>query len=117
MPREKKNNLRTLFGVEMTPGVDQIRNMVDDIEPEKLWVAFDEALSVERDSGILENYRIYYTGGTGRHMVFFIRGDTLRSLSHDRKEEPEGRDKNAVLSRHGCGNYSETGEAGRGITA
>jgi hypothetical protein len=56
--REKRNNLRTLFGIERTPGVDQIRNMVDDIEPEKLHAAFDEALSVERDSGILESYRV-----------------------------------------------------------
>jgi hypothetical protein len=35
--RAKRNNLRSLFGVEKIPGADQIRNILDGIEPAGLY--------------------------------------------------------------------------------
>jgi hypothetical protein len=54
----KRNNLRALSGVEKIPGVDQIRNILDEIEPERLAGAFDTALGIAGEMGILEGYRV-----------------------------------------------------------
>jgi hypothetical protein len=54
--KHKRSNLKTLFGVEQIPGVDQIRNVVDGIAPEGLSGAFDHALTVEEEQGVLEEY-------------------------------------------------------------
>ncbi|MDR2094558.1 MAG: hypothetical protein LBP76_03460 [Treponema sp.] len=54
----KRNNPRTLFGVEKIPGVDQIRNILDGIEPERLMGAFDTALGIAGEMGILDEYRV-----------------------------------------------------------
>jgi hypothetical protein len=56
--RRKRNNLETLFGVEKTPGADQIRNILDGIRPEGLHEAFDRALEVAREEGVVEHYRV-----------------------------------------------------------
>ena len=56
--KHKRSNLQALFGVEQIPGVDQIRNIVDGIEPERLSGAFDAALGVAQEQGILEAYRV-----------------------------------------------------------
>ena len=56
--KHKRSNLQTLFGVEQIPGVDQIRNIVDGIEPESLSEAFDNAPGVAREQGLLEGYRV-----------------------------------------------------------
>jgi hypothetical protein len=56
--REKRNNLRTLFGVEHIPGTDQVRKVLDGIEPEELFPAFDKTLEAARESGALERYRV-----------------------------------------------------------
>jgi hypothetical protein len=56
--REKRNNFRTLFGVENIPGTDQVRKILDGIEPKELFPAFDSALETARDNGVLENYRV-----------------------------------------------------------
>jgi hypothetical protein len=47
----KRNNLRTLFGVEKIPGVDQIRNILDGIEPAGLTGAFDTAFEIAGERG------------------------------------------------------------------
>jgi hypothetical protein len=39
----KRNNLRALSGVEKIPGADQIRNILDEIEPEGLTGSFNTA--------------------------------------------------------------------------
>jgi hypothetical protein len=51
--REKRNKLRSLFGVEKIPGADQIRNVLDGIEPGGLYGAFDLALEAVREEGVL----------------------------------------------------------------
>jgi hypothetical protein len=56
--REKRNNLRSLFGVEKIPGIDQIRNILDGIEPGGLYRAFDQALEMAGEEGVLESYRV-----------------------------------------------------------
>jgi hypothetical protein len=54
----KRNNLRALSGVEKIPGADQIGNILDGIEPEGLTGAFDTALRIAGERGILEGYRV-----------------------------------------------------------
>jgi hypothetical protein len=56
--REKRNNLGSLFGVEKLPGADQIRNVLDVMEPGGLYGAFDIALKTAREEGALESYRV-----------------------------------------------------------
>jgi hypothetical protein len=56
--RERRNNLRTLFGVENIPGADQVRKILDGIEPQGLFPAFDGALETGRDTGVLDDYRV-----------------------------------------------------------
>jgi hypothetical protein len=56
--REKRNNLRTLFGVENIPGADQARKILDGIEPKELFPVFDRKLGATRESGVLESYRV-----------------------------------------------------------
>jgi hypothetical protein len=54
----RRSNPMTLFGVEQIPGVDRIRNIVDGIAAEGLSGAFDTALTVAREQGVLEEYRV-----------------------------------------------------------
>ena len=56
--REKRNNLRALFGVENIPWTDQVRNVLDSIEPKELFGAFDRAPETAEESGVLEKYRV-----------------------------------------------------------
>jgi hypothetical protein len=56
--KHKRSNLKTLFGMEQIPGVDHIRNIMDGIAPEGLPGAFDNALTVAQDQGVLEEYRL-----------------------------------------------------------
>jgi hypothetical protein len=56
--KHKRSNLQSLFGVEQIPGADQIRNIVDGIEPDRLSGAFDATLGVAQKPGILEAYRV-----------------------------------------------------------
>jgi hypothetical protein len=56
--REKRNNLRSLFGVENIPGTDQVRKILDDIEPKELFGAFDMALETAQTGGVLDDYRV-----------------------------------------------------------
>jgi hypothetical protein len=56
--KHKRSNLQTLFGVKQIPGVDHIRKIVDGIAPEGLSGAFDTALMVAQEQGVLEEYRV-----------------------------------------------------------
>jgi hypothetical protein len=55
--REKRNNLRTLFGVENIPGTGQARNL-DGIDPKELFPAFDRTLETAPAGGVLEDCRV-----------------------------------------------------------
>jgi hypothetical protein len=56
--REKRNNPRTLSGVENIPGTGQARKILDGIEPKELSGAFDKALERAQESGVLEDCRV-----------------------------------------------------------
>ncbi|MDR0685202.1 MAG: hypothetical protein LBF83_08740 [Spirochaetaceae bacterium] len=56
--KEGRSNLETLFGVKKTPGTDQVRKVLDNIEPKELYGAFDRALGIAGDGGVLESYRV-----------------------------------------------------------
>jgi hypothetical protein len=93
--REKRNNLRSLFGVEKIPGADQIRNVLDGIEPGGLYGAFDQALEVVREEGALESYRVLngtipvVLDGTWYFSSEEIHGDhCLRMEKKDREGKP-----------------------------
>jgi hypothetical protein len=49
--REKRNNPRSLFGVENIPGIGQAKKILDGIEPKELFPAFDMAQA----GGVLED--------------------------------------------------------------
>ncbi|MDR1302794.1 MAG: hypothetical protein LBK43_10055 [Treponema sp.] len=57
--REKRNNLRLLFGMEKISGTDQIRNVLDGIEPGGLHGVFDKAREVGRNREG-ETHTLYY---------------------------------------------------------
>jgi hypothetical protein len=56
--KEKRNNLETLFGVKNTPCSDQIKHLVDDIEPTELEAVFEEAHAIAEEQGITDQYRV-----------------------------------------------------------
>ena len=56
--RRKRNNLETLFGVMEIPSDNQIRTLLDGIEPSALGEVFESALRIAEEAGILEQYRV-----------------------------------------------------------
>lgn len=51
------DNARTLFGIERIPTDNQIRNLLDPVEPSSLWPAFGEALEYAAQQGAVEQMR------------------------------------------------------------
>jgi len=123
--KRKRSNLETLFGVTRIPKADQVRNILDEVEPAGLHFAFDKALEVTRESGILESYRVLNgtipvaMDGAGNEVsaVLFVERDPLRPLSDDGAEDEGGRGGDAVLPRHGGGGHCEAWQAGDGAAA
>jgi hypothetical protein len=56
--KTKRNNLETLFGVSKTPCTEQIKNIVDDIEPGSLAGVFEEGLRLADEQKGLKDYRV-----------------------------------------------------------
>ena len=56
--REKRDNVQSLFDVKGIPSDNQIRNIVDGIEPEAISPVFNAALKAARRNGIINEYRI-----------------------------------------------------------
>jgi hypothetical protein len=56
--KKHRNNLQTLFGVEKSPCTQQIKNIVDDVEPAGLSGVFDAVLREADERGIIEEYRV-----------------------------------------------------------
>jgi hypothetical protein len=56
--KTKRSNLETLFGVSKTPCTEQIKNIVDDIEPGALAGVFEEGLRLADEQGVLKDYRV-----------------------------------------------------------
>jgi hypothetical protein len=54
----KRDNLETLFGVQDIPCTEQIKNIVDEVEPADLSGIFDKALVIADEQNVLEQYRV-----------------------------------------------------------
>jgi hypothetical protein len=60
--KHKRNNLETLFGVTRIPCGEQIKNIVDGIAPNELEGAFENALQIAGEQGIMDDYRVLAGG-------------------------------------------------------
>jgi hypothetical protein len=56
--RKKRNNVETLFGAFDIPSDNQIRTLLDNIEPESLSEVFDISLRIADEAGAIEPYRV-----------------------------------------------------------
>jgi len=52
-----KSNAQSLFGVHQIPSDNQIRNMLDGVEPEQVFPVFEEILQVLDEQGQLDGFR------------------------------------------------------------
>jgi hypothetical protein len=59
---KKHNNVERLFGVKNTPCTVEIKNIVDDVDPEKLSSVFTGALQEAVRLGIVDEYRVLEGG-------------------------------------------------------
>lgn len=57
--RKGKNNVQSLFGVEHIPSDNQIRNLLDTLEPELIYGLFPKAISLIEEHGMLESFQSY----------------------------------------------------------
>ncbi|MDR3114846.1 MAG: hypothetical protein LBU25_04940 [Treponema sp.] len=56
--KTKRSNLETLFGVSKIPYTEQIKHIVDDIEPGAVAGVFEEGLKTADEQGGLKDYRV-----------------------------------------------------------
>jgi hypothetical protein len=60
--KRKRNNVETLFGVSGIPGDNEIRRLIDPINPAKFRPVYDQALRMEEPYGILDEFRMLDRG-------------------------------------------------------
>ena len=56
--QEKRNNVQSLFDVKGIPSDNQIRNIVDSIEPSSINSVFNDTLKTAERSGVIKEYRV-----------------------------------------------------------
>jgi hypothetical protein len=56
--RKKRNNVETLFGVTEIPSDNQIRTLLDGIEPGTLGEVFGQTLRTADEAGVIQPYRV-----------------------------------------------------------
>jgi len=56
--QERRDNVQSLFDVQGIPSDNQIRNIVDGIDPEAIETVFNETLKAAQGSGVLAEYRV-----------------------------------------------------------
>ena len=56
--QEKRDNIQSLFDVQGIPSDNQIRNIVDKIEPSGINPVFNDTLKVTQPSGLIADYRV-----------------------------------------------------------
>jgi hypothetical protein len=56
--QEKRDNVQSLFDVKGIPSDNQIRNIVDEIEPSAISGVFNQTLKVAQQSGVIKEYRV-----------------------------------------------------------
>lgn len=59
---EKRDNVQSLFDVKGIPSDNQIRNILDEIEPARISPVFNETLKAEQQSGVIKEYRVLDEG-------------------------------------------------------
>ena len=57
--KEGRNNAGSLFGLKTLPSDNQIRNLLDPLEPEHLFPVFAQVSTILEESGELQAYRYY----------------------------------------------------------
>jgi hypothetical protein len=56
--KHKRDNLERLFGVKNVPCTEQIKNIVDGVEPAGLESVFTGSMKLAEAEGIIEPYRV-----------------------------------------------------------
>jgi hypothetical protein len=56
--KQTRNNVETLFGVSGIPGDNEIRRLIDPINPAKFRPVYDQALRMVEPYGILDEFRV-----------------------------------------------------------
>jgi hypothetical protein len=56
--KKKRNNMETLFGVVKIPSDNQIRTLIDGIEPGEIGKTFNETLKRAEGHGVIDQYRV-----------------------------------------------------------
>jgi hypothetical protein len=56
--KQKRSNLEMLFGVSDIPCTEQMKNIVDELDPAGLAPIFERSLAVAKEQGIIEQYRV-----------------------------------------------------------
>ena len=56
--QEKRDNVQSLFDVNGIPSDNQIRNIIDEIEPSAISPVFNDTLKVTQHSGVIDEYRV-----------------------------------------------------------
>lgn len=74
------SNAKTLFGMRNIPSDNQIRNLLDQVEPDLLSPVFDDCLAALQRSGNLETYRVKL-GLNQNDLLIAIDGTTYFSSS------------------------------------
>jgi hypothetical protein len=81
--KRKRDNGETLRGVKEIPCDNEIRNLLDRIEPSKFKGVCNKNLETADKEGILDQYRVLDGGSinsVGRGLLLFIGGNTLQAL-------------------------------------
>jgi hypothetical protein len=60
--RRKRDNLETLFGAGQIPGENQIRTLLDGIDPPVMGGVFERNLRMADEAGIIGQYRVLDRG-------------------------------------------------------
>jgi hypothetical protein len=90
--KHKRDNLETLFGVKEIPSSDQIKNILDDIEPSGLEEVFDYGLKEAKRHGVYGQYRVLdgempvACDGTGYFSSQDIGCPHCLTMTHEKKD-------------------------------
>jgi hypothetical protein len=90
--KHKRNNLKTLFGVKAIPGQDELRNLVDNMDPQVFAPVFWYGLKKAIAQGIIDRYRVLDGGvlipwdGTWYFSSKKIHCDHCLTMTHENKK-------------------------------
>ena len=97
---EKRDNAQSLFDVSGIPSDNQIRNIVDGIDPSAIGRVFNDTLTATRQSGLIDEYRVLDKGVLLALEVLQFREDRLSPLPDP---QDEGRERERAHDALPCG--------------